>query len=172
MRDGPVRRAVKLLARWHYELNLGLVRAWRRRGGPDPYVLEGACQACAKCCEEPSIHVGRVLWHLPSAKRLFLLWQVVVNGFVLLREERAARTLVFRCTHFDEATRRCDSYDSRPAMCRDYPRMLLDQPRPELFEGCGYRVRARGADAMLVELKRHGVGGEQHQKLKKDLYLE
>lgn len=27
----------------------------------------------------------------------------------------------FRCRHWDETTRLCGIYDTRPAMCRDYP---------------------------------------------------
>ena len=68
-----------------------------------------------------------------------------MNGFELVGEDAEEQALVFRCTHYDRATRSCDSYDSRPGMCRDYPRLLLWQPRPQLLPGCGYRVRPPNA---------------------------
>jgi len=51
---------------------------------------------------------------------------------------RAERNFVFRCTHFDPATRSCDSYASRPGMCRDYPRNLTYSALPEFLPECGY----------------------------------
>ena len=41
MRDGRLRRAVKSIARVHYELNLGLYRALLRRRRALPWFLEG-----------------------------------------------------------------------------------------------------------------------------------
>ena len=66
-----------------------------------------------------------------------------MNGFELVRSDEESWTFVFRCTHFDPATRSCDSYGSRPGLCRDYPRLLLWQPNPELLPGCGCRARPR-----------------------------
>lgn len=168
MKDGPVRAAIKRIARAWYELNL---RLHRRRHRP-VFELAGACEGCAKCCEEPSIYVGRALFGLPLTRRLFVAWQRRVNGFELAREDRRQRTLVFDCTHFDRATRRCDSYDTRPGMCRDYPRMLLDGPEPDFFEGCGYRAVAAGAEGMIAALVEHGVEGEQLVRLKRRLHLD
>lgn len=100
----------------------------------------------------------------------------MVNGFELVEADRQARAFVFRCTHFDWQTRRCDSYATRPAMCRDYPRVLLDQPWPELFEGCGFRVRAADAErqaAILDQaLAQGGLDAEQAAELRRKLRLE
>jgi uncharacterized protein len=82
------------------------------------------------------------------------------------------RVFVFRCTHFDPVTRLCDSYATRPGMCRDYPRALLYQPSPELLPGCGYRVVARGRERWLRVLGQSGLSDEQLQKVKKGLYLD
>jgi Fe-S-cluster containining protein len=68
---------------------------------------------------------------VPSLRRVFLWWQRVVNGFELKATHARERTFVFTCTHFDEATRLCDSYGSRPGLCRDYPRATLTPEQRE-----------------------------------------
>ena len=75
-------------------------------------------------------------------------------------------------THFDWETRSCDSYVSRPGMCRDYPRALLDQPRPRLFVECGYGVRPANAGALAAALDRQPLSADQRQKLRRELDLE
>ena len=172
MRDGPGRRAVKRVALWNFRLSLGAHRAFERRRGRIPHELGGECRRCARCCEAPGIQVGWAIWYLPLLQRLFLWWQDRVNGFVLTGRERAGRVFIFRCTHFDWTTRSCDSYDSRPGMCRDYPRVLLAQSNPEFLPGCGYRAVAVNADGLVRALERVSVTREQMARLKKDLRLE
>ena len=104
-------------------------------------------------------------------RRLFLRWQEAVNGFVLTQARRSERTFVFRCTHFDAATRSCDSYASRPGMCRDYPRALLFQPQPEMLSGCGYRPVARNAARVLRVLQDQPLTDEQRVRLSRELHL-
>ena len=171
MRDGALRRCLKTVARWHFYLGLATTRGLRRLEGERPYLLAGACRGCASCCEAPSIQVGRAVWYLRSLRWVFLAWQRHVNGFELVGREQP-RTLVFRCTHFDPSTRRCDSYASRPGMCRDYPRALLWQVEPALFEGCGYRPLAHNATALMQELDVRGLTPEQLERLRERLHLE
>ena len=140
--------------------------------GDRPYRLGGSCHLCAACCEAPAIKVGRLVWFLKSPRALFLWWQRVVNGFELRSGDAGDRVFVFRCTHFDPATRRCDSYESRPGMCRDYPRILLDQPRPVMLPGCGYRPVAPRAEQLLAALRRLPLSADQEAKLRKDLHLD
>ena len=82
------------------------------------------------------------------------------------------RTFVFRCTHFDPATRACDSYSSRPGMCRDYPRLQLWQASPEFLPGCGYRAVAPGAARLRVLLDGKPMTAEQRARLDRGLHLE
>jgi hypothetical protein len=103
---------------------------------------------------------------------MFLAWQGHVNGFELVARDVAHRAFVFRCTHFDWGTRSCDSYDSRPGMCRDYPRALLYQPNPEMLPGCGYRPLARNAAGLRAALAPLPLTPEQRDKLEKGLRLE
>jgi len=163
---------MKRVALWNFMLGTSLHRAIDRRRGRIPYDLGGDCRRCARCCEAPGIQVGWAIWYLPLLRRLFLAWQEHVNGFVLTERDRAGRVFVFRCTHFDWATRSCDSYGSRPGMCRDYPRVLLAQADPEFLPGCGYRPVARSAERLVRSLERASVTREQMARLKKDLRLE
>jgi uncharacterized protein len=116
-----------------FAVDVALNRAWRRRREVW-HDLAGECRRCARCCDAPSIQSNALVWHLRTLRASFLWWQRVVNGFVLTDTLRSERVFVFRCTHFDPATRTCDSYESRPGMCRDYPRALLYQPDPQLLE--------------------------------------
>ena len=172
MKDGPVRRAVKAVALATFRADLAASRAWRRLRGDRPFGLAGACNRCGQCCDAPSIRVGRMVWYLPTQRRLFLWWQRAVNGFELVSRDVAQKVFVFRCTHFDPVTRRCDSYDSRPGICRDYPRALLDQALPEMFPGCGFRAVAPTAAGLKVALRRLPLTAEQEAKLQRGLHLD
>ena len=132
MRDGRLLSAVKWLARTRFWLDLAAVRALRRRRGLPLFDLGGECRRCARCCEAPAIHANAWVWHLPRARSLFLWWQRVVNGFELVRADRPERTFVFRCTHFDSTTRRCDSYASRRAPWRGWPRPGATRSTPSI----------------------------------------
>ncbi len=78
---------------------------------------------------------------------------------------------MFRCTHFDWETRRCDSYASRPFMCRDYPRVLLDQAWPELFEGCGHGLRDTHGSGLAAALEDTDLPPEELAELKRKLRI-
>ena len=165
MKDGPFRRAIKAVARWKYAADLAVTRRLR----PAPFALGGDCRRCARCCEAPAIRAGWIAWIFPS---LFLAWHRHVNGFHLVSRDDAARTFAFRCAHFDPQACACDSYDSRPGMCRDYPRGLLHRSAPDFFPECGFRPVARNAGALRASLEKRGLSPEQLAELKKKLYLE
>jgi Fe-S-cluster containining protein len=172
LKDGPFRSAVKLLALGVYNFRLTIHRVQKAAHGDIPYELGGSCIRCAKCCEAPGIQVGVLTWYLPVFQRIFLLWHRHVNGFEMLEKSRADRAFLFRCTHFDPATRLCDSYHSRPGMCRDYPRPLLEQANPELFEGCGFKPLAKDRVQLLSVIDSQPMTEEQRSKLRKELFLE
>ena len=172
MRDGPVLRAVKRVALWQYQIDLALHRAWQRARGERPWTLGGACHRSGTCCEAPAIAAGRVTWSMPRVRRLFLAWQRRVNGFELVSEDARARVFVFRCRHFDRATRSCDSYDSRPGMCRDYPRNLMWQPSPDLLPACGYRATPPNAAGLRATIDRLDLTPAQREKLRRGLRLD
>ncbi len=172
MRDGLLLRVLKRVALWRFGLDLAVHRVIRRARGERPWALRGACERCAACCEAPAIAVGTVTWSVPVARRAFLWWQRRVNGFELVRADEDDRSFVFRCTHFDRATRSCDSYSSRPGMCRDYPRLLLWQANPQLLPGCGYRAAPPNADGLRDAIDRLELSAEQRVKLRKGLRLD
>lgn len=112
------------------------------------------------------------MWHLPVARGLFLFWHKHINGFELVSRDGTTRMFTFRCTHYDPDTRRCDSYESRPGMCRDYPCLLLWQPRPEFLPGCGYRPVAPNSRSFIEALEREGLSPDKLELVKKKLFLE
>jgi len=172
MKDGLIRRALKAVALGVFIVNIKTTRAIRRRRGEKPFRLGGACRACAKCCEEPGIQVDKITWYVPLFRRLFLLWHQRVNGFELVGEDPKHKVFLFRCTHFDWETRQCDSYSSRPGMCRDYPRNQLWQGRPDFLPGCGYRAIHPNAKAFTEALEKEGLSGEKLEEVKKKLFLD
>jgi Fe-S-cluster containining protein len=172
MRDALRLRVVKHLARWSYALDLRASRARALVRGDRPWTLVGHCQRSSHCCEAPAIAVGGLTWSWPLLRRLFLGWQRRVNGFELVDADPDARAFVFRCTHFDRGARSCDSYDSRPAVCRDYPRNLMWQANPELLPGCGYRAAPPNAAGLRAALDRLALTPQQREKLQRGLRLD
>jgi Fe-S-cluster containining protein len=170
--DGPFLRAVKRVALWRYEVDLALHRAWRRARGERPWGLGGACRRSGACCEAPAIAVGRLTWSSPRVRRLFLAWQRRVNGFDLVSADDRARLFVFRCSHYDRETRSCDSYGSRPGVCRDYPRNLMWQPHPEMLPPCGYRAIPPNAAGLRASIERLDLTPAQREKLREGLRLD
>lgn len=172
MRDNLLRRVLKRLALAAFEVDLAFERKLRPNREPAMFELGGSCERCARCCEAPAISVFWPVRRFRTFRALFLAWQKHVNRFHLVREDKLLQAFVFRCDHFDRKTRTCDSYETRPGMCRDYPRRLMYQPHPEMLEGCGYRPVAFGASKMMSALRRQKLTEEQMAKLKKGLFLD
>jgi uncharacterized protein len=172
MRDGRKLAAIKAVVRLVWTIELGLRRLFGRRWRRRFWRLRGACNACGACCAEPTIRASGLIWHLPGAGRLFVAWQSRVNGFELLRSDAETRELVFRCTHFAQDSKRCDSYATRPSMCRDYPTLLLGQGWPELFPGCGHRIVARRPHGLAAGIEGTSLSPEAKAELRGKLRLE
>ncbi|MEO8362093.1 MAG: YkgJ family cysteine cluster protein [Vicinamibacteria bacterium] len=168
MRDNLPRRILKRIALAFFELDL----SFERKKEKAVYDLGGSCQSCARCCEAPAIIVFWPVRRFRSVRAIYLSWQKHVNRFHFVRDDRDTHAFVFRCEHFDRRTRRCDSYETRPGICRDYPRGLMYQPNPEMLDGCGYRPIALGASKMMNALKKQNLSEEQMEKLRKGLFLE
>ncbi|OGV64501.1 MAG: hypothetical protein A3K19_21475 [Lentisphaerae bacterium RIFOXYB12_FULL_65_16] len=145
MHDGVTRRLLKRVARVCYGIDLGFTRLVARVRGESFYVLRGSCRRCGGCCETPMVRTHAVFFYAKVSRGLFLWWHRTVNGLELIHEDRKGRTFTFRCTHWDPQTKLCDSYDSRPGMCRDYPRVLLEVANPGFLPECGHRALHRDA---------------------------
>ena len=168
MRDGPVRVGVKWLARMAAGLDL---RVGRKLSAPPRYRLTGTCNGCGKCCEAPTMQVGRTTWRLPTLRALALWWQRVVNGFEFASADARFRTVTFRCTHYNAVTKQCDSYASRPLMCRDYPVNLTFDANPVLFDECSHRLVDVNAAGLRDALERTSLSPEQRADLERKLNL-
>lgn len=57
-------------------------------------------------------------------------------------------------------------------MCRDYPRFLLGQAWPELFESCGYRVRVRKPGGLRSGIEATSLSSESKAELRRNLRLD
>ncbi len=145
------------------------VSSWRE--GPGAYELRGRCVGCGACCRTPTVLLPTLLWRLPRLRRLVIAWHREVNLFELIEQDRANHALVFRCRHFDPASRRCGCYRTRPGLCRDYPRGLAQAANPEFFEGCGYYAHYRQAEAMRSALAESGLPPEKLAELEERLHL-
>ncbi len=172
MIDTPLLRLIKRIARTRYSIDLAVTRAILALKREPRFLLKGHCVACGRCCESPSIHMTRLTRYLPSARSITLAWHRLVNGFEFLAEDRSASIFIFTCTHFDPLTRRCDSYNSRPGLCRDYPRNLLFAIHPEFFPECGFRPVDRNADRFKTILESRNLPPDTLDTLKKNLHLE
>jgi len=170
VKDNLPRRMLKRLARAAFDVDV--VVSTKLRKAKPMFDLGGSCERCARCCEAPAISVFWPFRRFRSLRALFLAWQKHVNQFHLVREDKQLQAFVFRCEHFNLRTRQCDSYETRPGICRDYPRRLMYQPNPEMLEGCGYRPVAFGASRMMSALRKQKLAPEQMEKLRKGLFLE
>lgn len=159
------------MARLLGHVDLGFTRWVLARRGQPRYRLTGSCNGCGKCCESPSVHAGFFAWRFRSVRALTLWWHRVVNGFELVQTDPRLKLFVFRCTHFDPATKRCDSYESRPLMCRDYPVNLTFEAVPPLFPECSHGVVDRNAEALRAALIAAGVKGEKLEQVEERLFL-
>lgn len=171
MRDGPIRTFLKWFARSVKSFDLSLTRSLLVYQGEQRYRVSGSCNSCGKCCETPTIPVGRAVWFVRTLRAIFLWWQRVVNGFELIDTDPRFKLFIFKCTHFDPVTKQCDSYESRPLMCRDYPYNLTFQAVPSLFPECSYVMHDKKAEGLRAALKKAGVEGEKLAELEKKLFL-
>lgn len=117
------------------------------------------------------MQVSRWTWRLSLLRSLALWWQRAVNGFEPVSSDPRFRTVTFRCTHYDPATRQCDSYGSRPLMCRDYPVNLTHEANPVLFDECSHRIVDVKAEALREALARTALSNEKRAELERKLHL-
>jgi hypothetical protein len=171
MKDGPLRRAIKRIALLRYTFDLGFTRWVLSRRGEPRYRLTGSCNGCGRCCETPIIPVSWPVFRLRSLRWVALSWHRWVNGFELTGEDRRHKLFIFRCTHYDPATKQCDSYESRPGMCRDYPRNLLYEAIPEFLPDCSYGAVDKKAARFRSALEQTNLTPEQRRDLEKKLRL-
>lgn len=172
MKDGPVKGAIKRVALIRYRIDLWVARAIRRRTRPPRYRLAGECNGCGACCETPMIQTNAAFFRLRTTRWLILTWHRVVNGFEHIRDEPKSRAFVFRCTHFDPVTKHCDSYDSRPGMCRDYPTNLLEAGYPQFPGECSHYAIDNNAERFNAALEKLNLPPEKLEALKTRLHTK
>lgn len=172
MRDNSVRRFIKFIARIRYSIDLKITRRILKFRGIPQFVLAGHCIACGQCCQTPSIHTPFLSHYFKSFRWLTLLWHHQINGFIFLSENRPHRILTFNCSHFNPSTQHCDSYESRPGLCRDYPHNLLFSVHPEFFPNCGFRPVDQHAQHFKELLDAHKIPQDIQDVLRSKLHLD
>jgi len=170
VKDDLARRSIKFLARLRYLTDLKITRFILRLKGQPRYRLKGQCNRCGACCETPMIQMYWPLFQLRSARWLMRLWHGKINGFVWIGDDKKSHSLIFRCEHWDPETKQCDSYGSRPGMCRDYPRPLLYHPTPGFLEGCGYYAQHKNASNIRARLEGMNLPEGQRKYLEDKLH--
>ncbi len=171
MKDGIVRKIIKRIALVGYTIDLQGTRAIQRRNGEPFYKLCGSCNNCGGGCKSPMIQVFPLFYYLRSYRWIIKMWHKLINGFEYIGEDRRNKTFTFRCTHWDPETKLCDSYDSRPGMCRDYPRPLLYSYRPEFLKECSFYAVDKNAGRMVDALKELDLPEEKLNDIKDKLHL-
>jgi uncharacterized protein len=171
MKDDIVRRCIKRIALLCYTFELSVTRLLLKTRGEPRYRLKGSCNGCGRCCESPVIGVGRLTFRVKALRALTLAWHRWVNGFEYTGEDRRHRLLEFRCTHYNPETRQCDSYDSRPGMCRDYPRNLVYEALPEFLPECGFSAVYKKGEPLRQALQRSNLTPEKYEELVRKLHL-
>lgn len=172
MRDNFAQKLIKNSFRTYYLFSLWLNRKRLKRKGLPKYTLIGNCESCGKCCENPAIKIGFLLNNIKFFKYLYNLWQKKINGFIFQKHNQETKVFYFICNHWDSNSKKCDSYDSRPGMCRDYPRNLLYSSIPDFFKECGYKPLDKNAKKFNLALDKISIDEEKKKKIKEKLFLE
>ena len=171
MKDGILRSIVKRIALVRYMTDLRITRLIRRAGGEPFFRLSGECNGCGKCCETPVIQILPLFYRFRTIRRALIGWQRHINGFEYVGSDRNNCAFIFRCTHFDHESRKCDSYGNRPGICRDYPKNLVYDTNPEFFPECGHYAVYRKAEQLRKALEKADISPEKREELFRRLHL-
>ncbi|OGL41156.1 MAG: hypothetical protein A2161_07545 [Candidatus Schekmanbacteria bacterium RBG_13_48_7] len=172
MKDGIVRKTIKYVALARYMIDLKITRLIKSVGNSQTFHLEGSCNRCGKCCENPAIILSAPFFYLKTNRWLTLKWHKIVNGFEFVGENRKEKCFIFRCTHWNPETKLCDSYETRPGLCRDYPRNQIDSTDPVFMDSCGYYAVRKNAESMGKAIDKLLLSEEKTDKLKQKLHIK
>ncbi|MCJ8329155.1 MAG: YkgJ family cysteine cluster protein [Lentisphaeria bacterium] len=166
MKDGPIRKTIKAVVRWRHKIDLTISRFFQ---GKPEFVLKGECNGCGACCKNPTIQVFPPLFYFKSIRWCMIKWHKHINGFEYIDANRKEKYLIFTCSHLDSETMQCDSYSSRPGICRDYPYKLLYSPTPEFLEECSYYAEYENAESLNEALDELDLPEDKIQEIKEKL---
>lgn len=101
-------------------------------------ILAGECTQCGFCCEHiplPGLKKGgnedenRFLSFMEPVD-----WHKDINEFY---HNEAWK--IYRCRHHDKDTGKCMIYETRPKICRDYPKDIR-KTEHLIYKNCGYKI--------------------------------
>lgn len=169
MKDSRIIRAIKRVSYWRWRADTAFTRMILKRRGEPMWKLNGTCNGCGACCTTPMIQIYPPLFYFKSIRWMIITWHRIVNGFEYIDQNRREKYFIFKCTHYDPETKLCDSYDSRPGMCRDYPTNLLYFSNPEFLDDCSYTAEYKYAEEMRDALDGLDLPEETLNELKEKL---
>lgn len=124
---------------------------WRRlklRVTGKELILTGHCRQCGSCCRRLQLQHGKQ-W-LRSRRKFNAL---IKNDPEFARFEVIGRDrqglLVFNCNMLG-ADNRCQDYDNRPRLCRDFPDKEIFFCGATLPDGCGFTLSSGTAFAKIL----------------------
>lgn len=116
----------------------GWWRHRRLRATGKELILTGQCRQCGACCRRLQLQPGKK-WL--SSKRDFksLVKRHPEFDRFEISGRDPQRLLIFNCTKLG-SDNRCQDYENRPQLCRDFPNKAIFFCGGALPEGCGYTL--------------------------------
>jgi len=107
--------------------------------------MENKCRRCGKCCEELTLDFSE--FDLPGEETSFRI-RITKNGdkeFIEKHwtiEKIGTHKIWYSCEFFNKETKRCNNYEGRPDVCKNYPIYTKSTriPSKQLKDGCGFKV--------------------------------
>lgn len=103
------------------------------------YYRTGKCNCCGKCCQ--NIYVNHGAHGFIKSEREFNRLKFLhsfYRGLDIIGKDDLG--LLFKCKHFNLATKRCNIHFFRPLICRKYPMEEIFKMGGILSPDCGYKL--------------------------------
>jgi len=101
-------------------------------------ILTGQCRQCGACCRRLQLKSGKK-WLRSKRDFNSLVKRQPEFACFEIRGRDPQRLLIFNCTNLG-TDNRCQDYNNRPQLCRDFPSKAIFFCGGQLPEGCGYTL--------------------------------
>lgn len=101
-------------------------------------ILTGHCQQCGTCCRRLQLEQKNHWLRSKREFRALVKAHPEFSRFVICDRDRQG-LLVFNCQSLG-ADNRCQDYENRPQLCRDFPNKGIFFCGGSLPKGCGYTL--------------------------------
>lgn len=111
-------------------------------------ILTGHCRQCGACCRRLQLQPGKKWLRSKSDFKALVKKHPEFARFKISGRD-PQRLLVFNCTQLG-ADNRCQDYENRPQLCRDFPNKAIFFCGGHLPENCGYSLSEGTAFTTLL----------------------